>query len=199
MSVVDDGDRAERLYAGLTLSPPVPGSRRPVLVILTGLPGTGKSHLAGLLCERAPFTLVGSDLLRAALVDSPLYSPSENSLVYRLADTLLWRLLCERRDAIYDAVNLSERRRHALRILALDAGARPITVLTIAPEHVVWLRLAHRREAPARRGDSQADWEVYRKLAPQAGCIAHQHIAVDTTQEVSPALDAILESVHAKG
>jgi predicted alpha/beta-fold hydrolase len=33
----------------------------PVLVMLTGLPGTGKSHLAHLLAEALPFTIIESD------------------------------------------------------------------------------------------------------------------------------------------
>ena len=190
---------AEKVINRLTLSPPVTEGRQPVLLILTGLPGSGKTYLARALCERAPFTLVGSDPLRAALFDRLNYTPEENRLVYAVADALLWRLLRERRDVIYDAVNLSERRRADLRRLALDAGARPITVLLTAPEHVIWLRLAARREAPAAPGDSEADWEVYRKLAPRAERIEHQHIVVDTTQDIAPALEGIIRLVRGQG
>ncbi|MBN1312636.1 MAG: ATP-binding protein [Anaerolineae bacterium] len=165
--------------------------------ILTGLPGTGKTHLAGLLHAEAPFTLVGSDTLRAAIVDDPAYSPIENSLVYRLANSLLWRLLRERRDVIYDAVNLSEGRRQSLRVLALDAGARPITVLVTAPEPIIRSRLARRREIPVQPGDSQADWGVYRKLLAQAERVAHQHIVIDTTQDIAQGLVVIFEAIGA--
>jgi predicted kinase len=190
---------AEKVFNRLALSPPVGEGRQPVLLILTGLPGSGKTYLARALCERVPFTLVGSDPLRAALFEQMSYTPEENRLVYAVADALLWRLLRERRDVIYDAVNLSERRRADLRRLALDAGARPITVLLRAPEHVIWLRLAARREQPVPRGESEADWEVYCKLAPRAERVEHQHVVVDTTQDITPALEEIIRLVRGQG
>lgn len=193
-----DPEVVAKAFSGLTLSPPAPDSRRPVLVIMTGLPGSGKTHLARNLCERAPFTLVGSDPVRAILYTSPTYSPQENSSVYEVIDAILWRLLRQHRDVIYDAVNLSERRRAALRALALDAGGRPLTVLTTAPEHTIWLRLSHRKETPGERGDSEADWEVYRKLASRAERIAHQHIVVDTSVDINPAIDEIIQQADHK-
>ncbi|MBN1430358.1 MAG: ATP-binding protein [Anaerolineae bacterium] len=193
---LNEKSRIEQIYAALSLSTPMPANRLPVLLILTGLPGSGKTHLASLLRAKVPFSLICSDSLRAVLVDRPDYSPSENSLVYRLADKLLWRLLRERRNVIYDAVNLSEGRRQTLRTLALDAGARPMTILVTASEHVIRERLARRRERTTRQwGDSQADWDVYCKLASLSERIAHQHIVVDTTQDIAPSLPAIIEAI----
>lgn len=187
-----------RAYAALALSPPISGVRRPVLVILTGLPGTGKTHLARIICGRAPFTLVGSDPLRALLVDPPRYTRLENHAVYRLANTLLHRLLAERRDVIYDAVNLSAYRRAALCRLAEDSGACAVTVLTSAPPHLVWLRLAHRGESQSLPGDSDADWEVYKKLASKMTPVRHPYLVVDTNrdEDVDHAIDRILRLIQ---
>jgi predicted kinase len=195
--ILDEKGQVEELYANLALSPIVPDSRFPALVILTGLPGAGKTHLAGLLRDESPFTLIGSDTLRAELVEVPAYTPVENSLVYRLANHLLWRLLRERRDVIYDAVNLSEGRRQSLRTLALDAGARPITVLVTAPEHVIRARLSRRQEQPSRPGDSQADWDVYRRLASQVERVAHQHVVVDMAQDTGQRMTRVFEAIDA--
>ncbi len=196
MSSAVDPTLLEITYASLDLSPPLPEARPPVLIILTGLPGSGKTHLACALVQRAPFTLVGSDPLRAVLVEEPLYSPTENRLVYAVIDALLWRLMRERRDTIYDAVNLSERRRVGLRTLALDAGSIPLTVRTTAPEMLIKQRLYARATSPTAPGESEADWDVYHKLASRAERVAHQHIVLDTSQDITPTMEEILSRIQ---
>lgn len=186
----------DQLYAGLTLSEKVAERSRPILVIMSGLPGSGKTHLARRLCERFPLTLVGVDPVRAALFDTPRYTPGENEKVYRLANDLIWRLLRERRHVLYDAVNLSEARRRDLRLLALDAHAHPLTVCTTAPESVIHERLTRRSQQLYNTGDSEADLSVYQKLAPRYERIQHQHLTIDTTQDIEAAIVLIIESIE---
>lgn len=185
----------QTVYASLDLSPRVEG-RPPAFVGMTGLPGCGKSHLSRLLCERHPFTLVGSDPVRAVLVAQPQYNPAENSWVYEVVDALVWRLVREGRDVIYDAANLSESRRWGIRILAMDAGARALTVHVVAPPEVIRERLRLRVMRPIPRGESEADWDVYQKLLPRAEPVQHQHLRVDSTQDLAPAIAEILSWVH---
>lgn len=185
----------DQLYAGLTLSETVAEGSRPVLVIMSGLPGSGKTYLARRLCKCFPLTLVGVDPLRAALFDTPRYTPGENEKVYRLANDLIWRLLREGRHVLYDAVNLSEARRRDLRLLALDAHARSLTVCTTAPEAVICERLARRSQQSCYPGDSEAGLSVYQMLAPHYERIQHQHITIDTTQDVGPATAEIVRGI----
>jgi predicted kinase len=185
----------QAVYASLNLSPRVQG-RPSAFVLMTGLPGCGKSYLSRILCERHPFTWLGSDPVRAALIEQPQYTPSENSRVYEAVDALVWRLAREGRDVLYDAANLSESRRWGLRILALDAGARALTVHIVAPPEVIQERLRLRMRQKIPRGESEADWAVYQKLLPRAEPVQHQHLRVDSTQDLEPAIAEVLNWVH---
>src|SRR5204862_1007368 len=54
--------------------------RRPCLVLVGGLPGTGKSTLARGLAERAGFAVVRSDVVRKELAGLPAGGPSPQPL-----------------------------------------------------------------------------------------------------------------------
>jgi predicted kinase len=193
--MLDQPSRAhiEAALAALDLAPPA--GRPPALAIMTGLPGTGKTYLARALARRAPFTIVGSDPIRAALFPDPQFGPAENRIVYAVADALLWRLLTHAHWLIYDAVNLSERRRWGVHLLGLDAGARTLTVQTVAPPEVVRERLAGRANSTPIAGDSLADWDVCQKLRLKDEPVQHQHLVVDTSQPIQPALEDILATL----
>lgn len=81
----------------------------PTLIIISGLPGTGKSYLSKGLAERLPFLVLGSDVLRKTLFAMPSYSSRESAQLFRTIHLLLQELLSKRIPLILDATNLSER------------------------------------------------------------------------------------------
>ena len=65
------------------------GMSVPLLVILSGLPGTGKSHFARELTNRVPFLVIESDRLRKVLVRHPQYTAGEHARVFAACHHLI--------------------------------------------------------------------------------------------------------------
>ena len=71
-------ERQQHLEDALTIEEhirPLPPPRTsPALVVLSGLPGSGKSHFCRRLISRYPMAHLESDALRKALCGQPTYS-----------------------------------------------------------------------------------------------------------------------------
>jgi predicted kinase len=169
----------------------------PVLVMLCGLPGTGKSHLARGLAGVLPFAIVESDQVRKILFPECNYSGEESRWVHRTCHALMAKLLRKGVRVIYDATNLHERHRELVYRLADGEGVKLIIVKAVAPEGVAYDRLQGRHEGDADEGEvSEADWEVYRRMGRNVEPIARNHIVVDTSQDLSPAITKLLRLIR---
>jgi predicted kinase len=63
-----------------------------------------------------------------------------------------------------------------------------------APPEMVKERLSLRRREP--QNGSDADWTVYQKMKSEAEKIGRHHIVVDTSQDVSPAIEKIVREAE---
>src|SRR5205085_6943360 len=98
----------------------------PLLVVVMGLPGVGKSHAARLLCARLGAAHVASDELRSRLFIAASYAEEENRAVFAAAGALVDGLLAEGHRVVVDATNLVARNRAG----TVDAARRrgvPVT------------------------------------------------------------------------
>lgn len=164
---------------------------QPVLVLLSGLPGTGKSYLARLLVQKIPMVGVESDRVRKILFPQPSYSAEESLVVHRTCHTLIARFLAQGKRVLYDATNLVEFHRELVYRIAEQAGARLIIVRSVAQPEVVKERLTRNHE----RGASDATWEVYLSMAKNEEPIARPHLVVDTTGDVEEAVNKVLRAI----
>ncbi len=166
----------------------------PAFVVVSGLPGTGKSHFCSRLAERLPLVILESDALRKTLFPSPSYSPVESSRLFQACHLLIERLLKKGIPLILDATNLSERYRERLYSIADHLDVRLILVRVEAPAKEVRERLKARQEGRSP-GKSDADWEVYQRMKPAVQKIGRNHYAVDTSRDITPVLDKIVREV----
>ena len=166
---------------------------KPALIVVSGLPGTGKSHFCGRLADRLPVAVLESDALRKALFPSPCYSSRESARLFRVCHLLIERLLKKGISLILDATNLSERNREYLYSITERLDVKLVLVRVEAPPEVVYQRLKARVGGAESKSD--ADWSVYRKMKPSVDKICRNHYAVDTSRDIAPVLDKIVRQV----
>ena len=167
----------------------------PAFIVVSGLPGSGKSYFCKRLAERLPFVILQSDVLRKALFPSPTYSAEESNRLFQACHRLIEKLLKKGIPLILDATNLSERYRERLYNIADRLGIKLILVRVEAPAEVVRERLKTRQAGVNPSDKSDADWEVYQRMKPTVQKIQRNHYAVDTSRDITPVLDKIVREV----
>jgi len=166
---------------------------KPVFIVVSGLPGTGKSYFCRRLAQKLPVVILESDTLRKALFSSPSYSLQESSRLFRACHLLIERLLKRGTSLILDATNLSEGHREHLYAIADRLDVKLVLVRVEAPPKVVYDRLKARQEDSESKSD--ADWMVYRRMKPSVQRIGRNHYAVDTSRDITPVLNKIVRQI----
>jgi predicted kinase len=147
--------------------------RRPCVVLIGGLPGTGKSTLARSLAEHAGFDLIRSDVVRKELVggadgparqkvrgdsESGIYSPEWTERTYEECLDRASAALFEGRRVVVDATFRAESHRRWFLDLAAEWGVPATFLICQVDPAVAKARLEHRRNDV-----SDADWKIYLK------------------------------------
>ena len=184
----------DRVAKAFTL--PEETTAHPALIVVSGLPGTGKSYLARRLAERLPCVILETDHVRQLLFARPRYTGPENETVFQVCHDLIRHLLGRGVRVIFDATNLVERHREVLYHIADQAEARLVLVRTVCPEPVVRARLMGRAGGADLQDRSAADFRVHQRLKYTAEPIRRNHFVVDTSQDLNPAISKILRAVR---
>ncbi len=169
---------------------------QPAFIVVSGLPGTGKSHFCRQLAGRLPLVILNSDALRKTLFPSPSYHAEESGQLFQAIYRLIEELLKKGIPLVLDATNLSERYREHLYHIADRQKARLILVQVEAPAEVVYERLQARSGEDYPENHSDADWSVFQMLKPTVERIRRHHFTVDTSRDIAPVLKKIVREVN---
>jgi predicted kinase len=184
------------------------GAARVVLLLVGGLPGTGKSTLARGLATEQGWTLLRSDEIRKDLAGVPrlaheqadygqgLYTSAVTDATYDALLQQAHQLLGEGRSVVLDASWSSAERRSAARALATERAAELIAIRCECPADLA----AERITARAQRDDDASDATpaVGRSMSdtfdpwPEAETVNTSREPEDTAQAARDALDRVL-------
>lgn len=150
------------LAAGYTIAP--------AIIVMCGLPATGKSTVARALAAPLGATVLRTDEIRKHLAgvastargDESLYTNEVTDRTYAQLASQTRKLITAGRSVVADATFASSRRRKALIQIARDGGVPWAVVHTTASDQTVRRRMAAR--ATDRCEVSDADWVVYQRM-----------------------------------
>jgi predicted kinase len=94
----------------------------PHLVVMVGIPGSGKSFFADHFASTFSAPIVSSQTIRSALVKSPTFSVSEQAAVRRVSHYLLDELLKTNQTFVYDSMSDARTDRQEITRKAKAAG-----------------------------------------------------------------------------
>ena len=153
------------------------------MVLLSGLPGTGKTVLAGRISASLGAVHLESDAVRIELTPDPQFTRSENARVFSRLELRATRHLTAGKQVVLDATNLTEADRS--RFLSLAER------LDVVPDDIVRERLSHPRE-----GFSQAGVDVFERMHSHPEPFSRPGVVVDTRFDLAPAIDLVKTLLH---
>jgi predicted kinase len=168
--------------------------QRGALVLLVGLPASGKSYFGRLVAARLGAEVIQTDGVRKELYREPRYTSRESQTVYGECHRRVGLAVAAGRAVLFDATNLVERRREPLYALADETDARLVIALTWAPTWLIRQRLEGRTAGLDPLDLSDATWSVYRRMRrPQP--ISRPHLLVNTAVDLGQAVELVVERV----
>ena len=180
---------------------------KPVLVLMCGLSGSGKTWLSERLMASLPAIRIRSDIERKRLfgveetaasgsgIGAGIYTPEASVRTYERLFALARDLLKARHHVVLDAAFLDKEQRDAASNVAADLGVDPVLVCAEAPVDVLRTRIGKR--AASKNEASEADLAVLDHQLETATPVGGDGttICVDTSLDIDieSLVSAILE------
>ncbi|MEW5996590.1 MAG: AAA family ATPase [Candidatus Micrarchaeota archaeon] len=161
-----------------------------MLILIAGLPGTGKSRLARELASHTGAAHISSDMIRKELLKERTYSEEEKAFIYGEMVSRVSKALSEGRSVIADATFYKESLRKKMKEAAENAGTDFFIVECTLPEEKVKERLSGKRG-----GGSEAKFAEYLIVKKAFEPFTGERITIDTSLPVEQSIQTILRSI----
>lgn len=147
-----------------------------MIVIVFGLPGSGKSHFASRLAKKINADYINSDQLRVEMFKIKTYAEQEKAAVYNAMLLKMKEAVNQKKSLVLDATfHKNETRK--LFIQDVEKKDCIFFIETHADENITRERLKRKRPY------SEADFEVYKSIRRQWESLDEPHLILQSTNE----------------
>ncbi len=177
----------------------------PLLLIVRGLSGTGKSTLAAALAEALGIGLLQTDAIRRdrfgassapAAYESGIYRPQQRLEVYDEMFRLAGKALDDRRSIVLDGTFLSSLLRAQAASLARRHAAAPLLVHCYCEDEVVAERISARRAAGESLSEARPEFLVQQRAHEEADPPGLAVSHVDTNASLPAMLQQVYDDIR---
>ncbi len=163
-----------------------------MIVIVFGLPGSGKSYFASKLSTLINADYINSDRVRKQMLDKRTYSLNEKLSVYHRMQLQMKEFLKQKRNLVLDATFYkNEIRKKFMGDAELKGG---ITFIEVTADESL---IIERLKIP--RMDSDADFEVYKVIEEQWEPMYEPHLILRSTNDnIAEMLQKTTNYLHLK-
>jgi predicted kinase len=165
-----------------------------VLIVLSGLPGTGKSAIADGVGSALRLPVLSVDPIESSILRAGIERTFETGLAaYIVAETLADRAMADGLDAVIDAVNAVEPARDMWRRLARKHAAALVIIECIVSDGAVHAdRLAGRDRGLAL---PEPGWEDVERRRTEWRAWPEPHLTLDALDPVEVNVETALEYI----
>ncbi|HTI08217.1 MAG TPA: AAA family ATPase [Puia sp.] len=157
-----------------------------MIVIVLGLPGSGKSYFASRFAKLIDADYVNSDRVRKSIFPARSYSEKEKASVYDEMLKLMRQAIRENMNLVLDATFYKNEIRQ--RFVQEDWNKGDIVFVEVAAEEAVI-----RERLKQKRVDSDADFEIYKLIKQQWEPVrGHRLILISTPNNIDNMLHEAL-------
>ncbi len=182
-----------------------PRRKPPIVVLLAGLPGTGKSTLARKLAYKYHLEYISTDSVRKRIFrdvrrdyfGKGSYSSRQRNVVYDTMFYVLYTLLKHRVGCVLDGTFYQERLRTKVSRICNRFDATFVFVIVTCPESLITKRFEE-REKRKRKTLSDADTGIYEKFKKLFEPTRLVHLEADMATDHNKILDRIENAISGK-
>lgn len=154
-------------------------AEEPVLVVVCGPPGVGKSLVARTAGDHVDGVVLRTDVVRQDLFENPGYTDEEVRRVYAELRERARERLAAGESVVLDGTYRSVGLRDRVARVAEEAGVPVVFLRVTCPVSVVRERIAARTDDP-----SEAGFEDYRSIAAEFEPLERDHRVIDNAGAV---------------
>lgn len=148
-----------------------------MIIIVAGVPGSGKSYFAEKLAAKLGAAYVNSDGIRKEMNALGKYSLRDKMVVYEKMAGLTKEILKEQPTVVVDATFYHDSMRELFYRVARDCSSGICWILVTASEALVRTRLGKPRV------NSEADFGVYQKIRDQFEEMTMPHLTMESKND----------------